>query len=382
MCPATESSGEPQNETGHLRRAKGAHSSEHRPSTASDTFRTSATAVTNHPPSTVLLQVIPCRTLPLLLIAASCATAGESYKAAPGPCKVETLKIEWRDTKREREVPVKIYFPKTAAAPCPVILFSHGLGGTRDGYEYLGRHWASHGYVAVHLQHRGSDDAAWRGTARPMDSMRAATMNPQNSVNRPLDVTFALDELALANAADGPLHHRVDLQHAGVAGHSYGAWTTLAIAGQRLGPGERSVADDRIRAAIAMSSPVPRRAADQNYAQIKIPILHLTGTLDESPLSNTSAKDRRVPFDSITGAPQFLVTFKDGDHMVFSGASGLRRDRAKDAAMHRLILQGTTAFWDAHLRDDATAKQWLSDGPCEQALGTRGAIEKKNAVQR
>ena len=39
-----------------------------------------------------------------------------------------------------------------------MIVFSHGLGGTRDGYEYLGRHWASYGYVSVHLQHKGSDD--------------------------------------------------------------------------------------------------------------------------------------------------------------------------------------------------------------------------------
>ena len=58
--------------------------------------------------------------------------------------------------------------PATNAAPCPVIIFSHGLGGSRDGYEYLGRHWASHGYVSVHSTHIGSDTSALKGTLRPL----------------------------------------------------------------------------------------------------------------------------------------------------------------------------------------------------------------------
>ena len=82
---------------------------------------------------------------------------------AAEPFLVETLDLEWRDTKRQREVLAKIYFPKNATTPCPVLVFSHGLGGTRNNYEYLGQHWASHGYVVAHVQHHGSDDAAWRG---------------------------------------------------------------------------------------------------------------------------------------------------------------------------------------------------------------------------
>src|ERR1700722_18408724 len=76
--------------------------------------------------------------------------------------EVDFVRHEWRDAKRERTVPVKIYFPKTGEGPFPVIIFSHGLGGSREGYEYLGRYWASHGYVSVHLQHAGSDSAVWR----------------------------------------------------------------------------------------------------------------------------------------------------------------------------------------------------------------------------
>ena len=71
------------------------------------------------------------------------ASSGKAYTDAAGPYKVASVKYEWRDTARDREVPVKIYYPADCNTPCPVIIFSHGLGGSRDGYEYLGRHWAS-----------------------------------------------------------------------------------------------------------------------------------------------------------------------------------------------------------------------------------------------
>src|SRR5581483_4684895 len=76
---------------------------------------------------------------------------------------VEAVRYDWVDAKRHRDVPVKIYYPKTGDGPFPVIVFSHGLGGSREGYEYLGNYWASHGYVSVHLQHLGSDDSVWKG---------------------------------------------------------------------------------------------------------------------------------------------------------------------------------------------------------------------------
>jgi predicted dienelactone hydrolase len=61
--------------------------------------------------------------------------------------------------------------PATGPGPFPVIVFSHGLGGSREGYKYLGRHWASYGYVAVHVEHLGSDTAAF--TKRPRGRLLA-----------------------------------------------------------------------------------------------------------------------------------------------------------------------------------------------------------------
>src|SRR5512145_1597812 len=68
------------------------------------------------------------------------------------------------DTGRQRQIPVLVYLPAGTNA-APVVLFSHGLGGNRQGSRYLGEHWAERGYVAVFLQHPGSDDSVWKGKA-------------------------------------------------------------------------------------------------------------------------------------------------------------------------------------------------------------------------
>ncbi len=308
---------------------------------------------------------------------AVCVTGAEMPASAPGSFAVDALTLEWRDTKRQRDVPAKIYFPKSATNACPVIVFSHGVGGSREGYEYLGRHWASHGYVSVHLQHHGSDDAVWRGVANPMQSMRSATMDPLNAVNRAIDVSFALDELTAMNKTNAVFRGKLDLDRIGVAGHSFGAWTTLAVAGQSVGLTGKSYADQRVKAAIAMSAPVPKIPATRNYSKITIPLLHMTGTADNSPIGDTAAKDRRIPFDEITNTPQFLVTFTGGDHMLFSGPSARRAETPQLTAMHETIRASTTAFWDAYLRNDVKAKVWLTDGGFEKALGEQGVCEKK-----
>ena len=64
----------------------------------------------------------------------------------------------WPDASRNRDVPVKIYRPSQAGR-FPVIVFSHGIGEDRDSYGYLGREWASRGFLAVHVTHAGTDKA-------------------------------------------------------------------------------------------------------------------------------------------------------------------------------------------------------------------------------
>ncbi|MEX2216086.1 MAG: hypothetical protein WD768_18385 [Phycisphaeraceae bacterium] len=334
----------------------------------------------------------------LLVPSVACAAPYEP-SAQAGPREVITQLDDWIDAKRsDRKVPVKIHYPKGTDA-CPVVIFSHGLGGSREGYEMHGQFWASHGFVSVHVQHAGSDDEVWRGVP-PRDimaAMRKATADPQAIINRPKDVSFAIDTLEKLNrTTTSPLHKRLDLNKLGMAGHSFGSWTTLAVGGLSAGPLGQAGLDKRIKAMIPMSSPVVKAASqrDAAYGKIAIPALHMTGTLDDSPIGDTDAKDRRIPFDHSpgpkdSGADCFLITFDGGDHMVFSGAKrtklGARlrgnagaSDGSKDEAMHKIIKQSSLAFLDAYLHGKKDAVAWLQkDSGLKAALGKLGTLEMK-----
>src|SRR3977135_1666353 len=77
----------------------------------------------------------------------------------------ESRDLTVHDAARNRDIPVRIYLPATGE-PKPVVLFSHGLGGSRSASKFLGEHWAARGYVAVFVQHPGSDDAGGKA-AKP-----------------------------------------------------------------------------------------------------------------------------------------------------------------------------------------------------------------------
>jgi predicted dienelactone hydrolase len=318
----------------------------------------------------------------LLCLILAFGTPALAYEPPRPSREVAIARFEWRDAGRDRDVPVKIYYPKDPSAPAPIVVFSHGLGGSREHYEYLGRHWAGCGLVSVHVQHAGSDDAVWKKSApdERMNSLRGATMDPANTLNRPRDVSFVIDQLTKANADEkSSLHGRLDPARIGVAGHSYGGFTAMAIAGQAVGLRQsRELADPRVKAVIQMSAPVPRIAknAAVAYDGITTPVFHMTGTEDDSPIGDTKADQRRIPFDQMKSAETCLLIFNGGDHMIFSGARRVgAAAREKDAKFQSEICAASTGWWDAHLRGNAAANEWLTQGGFVKMLGEDGTFE-------
>jgi predicted dienelactone hydrolase len=348
-------------------------------------------------PHTISLRIQVCAIVCLIVGRLAPPVEGAEVRKTPydtGTFKVESQLLEWRDEKRQRDVPVKIYLPVDQKEPAPVIIFSHGLGGSRDGYVYLGEHWASRGFVSVHVQHAGSDQAVLMdGPAeRARERLEAAVKNPMTALNRPRDVSFAVNQLEKLNADGEAFAKRLDLKKLGMAGHSFGAWTTLAVMGQKADLPiviDLGLADPRFKAAIAMSAPAPRPGVDAGkvFSAITAPILHMTGTLDDMPVGNSPASERRIPFDRIPAKDQYLVTFTEGDHMIFSGrprqtgrrldATGMTGDPAMDPRFQELTKVATTAFWEACLNGNPRAKTWLKDGELQKVLGTTGVFEKK-----
>lgn len=108
--------------------------------------------------------------------------------------RAQSRDLTVHDAVRNRDIPVRIYLP-AHEKPEPVVLFSHGLGGSRAGSKFLGEHWAARGYVAVFVQHAGSDDSVWRDTApgQRMAALREAA-SLENFLLRVKDVAAVLDQ--------------------------------------------------------------------------------------------------------------------------------------------------------------------------------------------
>jgi predicted dienelactone hydrolase len=300
----------------------------------------------------------------------SAAAAG--YAPTPGARAVASISYDWQDAVRNRDVPVKIYYPKSGSGPFPVILFSHGLGGSREGYAYLGEYWAAHGYVSVHPQHHGSDAGLFQnGGLRHLEAtLRQAIANPQNSIDRAQDIRFTLDQLTRLNREVPPLRNRLDLAHVGMAGHSFGAATTLMVVGERMTKAGGNYLDPRIKAAIAMSPPM---FDTLKFDAIQVPVLVMTGTRDAG---FTRTADRRTAYDQITSPGTCLVIFNGADHMAFSG-HWRPGEKDQDKKFQPLMLDAATAFWDAHLRGDGAAKAWLEQGGFTNLMQSAGKFELK-----
>lgn len=307
---------------------------------------------------------------------ASCAQTGQAQSEQAGQ-EVVTHVGEWRDDARGRGVPYRMYLP-SRAEPSPVVIFSHGLGGSRDAARFLLEHLAANGFVAVAIQHPGSDRALLTGEGRPLERLRESTRDPAPAIARFGDVRFAIDQLERENAS-GPLTGRFDLTRIGMSGHSYGALTTLMSVGQRpaLGPAD-AFADSRIGAAIVYSPNAPRNQdADVALANVRTPILHFTGTNDQTPLDpHLTPEARLIPFRAINGADQFLLVFAGGEHGIYSGRQQQTGDMtAVERAQSEAILRESLTFWRAYLLGDRDALAALCALPAR--IAAIGAAEVK-----
>ncbi|NNJ25264.1 alpha/beta hydrolase family protein [Alienimonas chondri] len=300
---------------------------------------------------------------------------------AEGAAAGEPIDLDVQDADRDRVIPIRVRLPVMAwtgvAKPAPVLLFSHGLGGSRAGGTYLAEHWAARGYVCVNLQHPGSDEAVWK-EARPLARMAAMKQaaSGENYFLRVQDVPAVLDRLERWNAEEGhPLFGRLDLSRVGMSGHSFGAQTTQAVSGQTApGIGRRLAAlkftDERIDAAAIFSpSPPSRGAPEQAFGSVAVPWLLMTGTKDDSPIGQQTPESRLNVFPHLPDAiDRYQLVLKDAEHSAFADARPGAGARRRNPNHHRAILALTTAFWDANLKRDPAAAAWLNGEEAERVL--------------
>ena len=298
------------------------------------------------------------------------AVAGAQYDPlAAGMAVQPPLDFTLHDEGRNRDIPVRVYVPADEG-PHPVILFSHGLGGGRDNSVYLGQQWAAHGYVAVFMQHIGSDDSLWKDKGKLSALMSAKrAINPENFILRLGDVKAVIDTLEQWNITRGhALYTLMDLQHIGMSGHSFGAVTTQGVSGQVYPSATEQPTDSRIDAALVMSPSKPRQGdATLAFSKVNIPWLLMTGTKDEARITDISVEDRLAVYPLLPPGGKYELVLDGAEHMAFSDTPP-RGDAVRNPNHHRVIMAVSTAFFDAYLKDDRHAKDWLESGGIQSVL--------------
>lgn len=276
--------------------------------------------------------------------------------AAHAALPITLCEATWLDPARERPVPVRIRLP-AGNGKVAVILFSHGLGGSLDAGAIWAQAWAEAGFAVINLQHAGSDSAIF---GKP--GFRTA-LGFQQLIARARDVHFAIDELGRKLVEGECDLGRIDRTRIGVAGHSFGAQTVQAIAGQSFAfEAERPLGDIRVRAAIGLSpSPPLVGSPAEAFASIRIPFLSITGTEDAVPsVIPITALERQEPFHLMPPGDKYLLVMGGGTHEMFAGQilpamlHGEPTPHIRDT-----VIATSTAFWRSTLDGDKAALHWL-----------------------
>jgi predicted dienelactone hydrolase/CubicO group peptidase (beta-lactamase class C family) len=295
--------------------------------------------------------------LAALLILASVASGLD--RGAPGPHEVRTVeRIDLRDEGRGKDLRVRVTHP-TGDGPFPVVVWSHGATATKDDYEPLARHWASHGFVVIRPSH--ADARSLTGRSGPGAGVFLGWRD------RPRDVAFVLDSLAAIERRVPALAGKLDRTRVGAGGHSYGAHTAQLLAGattRDAGGRRESHADARPRAFLLLSPQgVGEHAAgldESSWKDVTRPLLLVTGTKDYG----RKGDDWRWRLDPYRYAPppdKFLLVIEDAWHGFggIVGDAGFRGRGPDDPDQRRCVQRVSTAFWDAYLRGDAKAAAFL-----------------------
>ncbi|MBO1062654.1 MAG: alpha/beta hydrolase [Aphanizomenon flos-aquae CP01] len=306
-----------------------------------------------------------------------------------GSEQVQTLKLSLNDEKRQRQIPLDVYFSSSASTNKPVIVFSHGRGSVKTDLRYLAEHLASHGYIVAALEHPGSNKTSFKAVNQNKKQLVA----PQEFLDRPRDVSFILDELEKLNqTGNSPLQGKLATNNVMIVGHSFGGGTALALAGGELqienlkqrcqqnlstaNLGERvqcagqalpentyQLRDARIKQAIALNPTTSLMFGETGLTKVQIPTLILSSSADKI----TPALTEQVMGFAKIPSPKWLVGVVGASHLSVIDPSVIldQKEQSNTAILNqevtgekaedvRKFLKGVTLAMAAQLTPEAS----------------------------
>ena len=265
----------------------------------------------------------------------------------PGKFKSQKYTLKFFDSSRNRPLLTDVYIPNVQNA-APIIVISHGLGLDSSNFQYLATHLASYGFAVAVPNHPGSD-------AKQLHSLLNGRANdvaePSEFKDRPLDITYILNQLEKGNQSDSRFKGRLNLQQVGVFGQSLGGYTALALAGAKINfeqlkqdcqpaalqntwnmslllqcralelnisksAKNYNLRDERVKAAIAVNPITSSIFGKAGLNQIKTPVMIVSSSDDTVA---PALSEQILPFSWFTNSQKYLVMLVGGTHFSTIG---------------------------------------------------------------
>jgi predicted dienelactone hydrolase len=243
-----------------------------------------------------------------------------------------------------------------------------------------------------------------KGEKIDLEAFRSkGTRGKVDPMDRHADIIFILDSLDTVEekvpalrVASGPEKNApkigiIDRERIGMSGHSAGAYTTQLIAGVKA-RGRRvdsplalkSMGDPRIKASIVISGQglTTLSLGKESWNELDKPMLVISGSKDVSSVSDETPESRRHPFEYAKPGDKYLIFIEGATHSSYAGRARvsalLGEGEPTDIKMIGGVTSaGTTAFWDAYLKNDAAAKKYLAGEELVKFSGNRAELKRK-----
>ncbi|MBI5495572.1 MAG: hypothetical protein HY904_11160 [Deltaproteobacteria bacterium] len=259
----------------------------------------------------------------------------------------------------------------------PVVVFSHGKGGIRMQSTFLTVALASHGHVVISPDHEADT---------LVDLLREGDVELNTTydsfIDRPLDVMFILDQVEAGDALSW-LRPIADMEHVGLAGHSFGALTTMRVSGL----------DGRVDAEVAQ--------APAGYALVQVDVPTQLEQYGIPVMLQSAGMDRTLPEDpSATSlwahlrSPRYFLRMPTAGHFTFSDlcvfdvaaidaaipldvsnvlTDGCGTDNIRPEVAFPIIRHYAVGLFNGYLRSSPAARALLTEAP-GVALGGAGTL--------
>jgi predicted dienelactone hydrolase len=223
----------------------------------------------------------------------------------------------------------------------PLMIFSHGYGGSGIGQVGLMESLAARGWIIAAPDHSDAVNTVrihGRGNGdfnAIVNYLRENPFSRKAYAYRPIEVKAVLDAMLSAG------EFTIDQNKIALAGHSMGGWSVCTVALQ----------DKRIRAVVIYSMGELLWLSGQKYftpeelKKLAIPSIFFYGEVEK----NWNPRGAYAAFcHQYTPSPSYLVEVPGGNHFTYNDIAIAPR-AGGTAAQHAFILQATISFLERHM---------------------------------